>query len=295
MKKHQVFARLAILGGMLIILCACLSACSPSSAADNKISFTIPIKAGLFSQTATLRVTLLNAAQIKILHETAACTVSQDAGTKTETIHCPDGITYQKVNPEEFTFPIRQSGSSVKVTSATVRLHEQYQITIGGLSADECNSTSTSFTGMAESVEITLNGLSWATTEMACLKYITESQAIRIAVQWASSDHPFRFQGSTIPVTVAQVKLMVLAEALSFQWFPNCSLMNPDPSRYTVDMKVWAVLMDGRWPSGAPPMPTPYPTFWPSTQLVIILDAATGDVINVAVNSIQPTITPDTQ
>jgi hypothetical protein len=126
-------------------------------------------------------------------------------------------------------------------------------------------------------------------------KFISESEATQAAVQWASSAHLLRFQGSLIPVTVVLAKFMTLADAVSFQWFPDCGLMNLDPSRYPNDRMVWAVLMDGRWPSGAPPIATPFPTFFPSTELVVMLDAATGDVIDVAVNSIQPTSFPMTE
>ena len=126
-------------------------------------------------------------------------------------------------------------------------------------------------------------------------KFMSESEATQTAVQWASSEHPLRFQGSSIPVTIVQAKYMTLADAVSFQWFPDSSLMNPDPSRYSNDMMVWAVMMGGRWPSDAPPRPTPFPTFFPSTELVVILDATTGDVINVGVNSIQSTSFPMTE
>ena len=88
---------------------------------------------------------------------------------------CPPGTEYKKVTPEEFSFPIGEIGDQIKITNNNLKLGEQFRIMVTGLSADECNGRSTSYTGVATGEVINLNNLEWATTLMACVKEQTAS------------------------------------------------------------------------------------------------------------------------
>jgi hypothetical protein len=147
------------------------SACAPTTIQPaSGVTFVIPIPPEAFSPKAALQVSVWNAQQLKTLDQQAECVISHDVQTGTESIHCPEGVQYQKITPEEFVFPIQAIDKSIRFTSQTVKTGEKYQIVLRGLSSDDCNLTSATAEGTATTSTITLGKLDWMTTEMACVQ-----------------------------------------------------------------------------------------------------------------------------
>ena len=155
----------------VLLLCALASACvATSTQPATGVTFIVPVAVDTFSRQAVLQVSIWNAQQLKTLDQQAECVISHDEQTGVESIHCPAGVPYLKITPEEFVFPIQAISESVQITSQTVKTGEKYQIVLRGLSSDECNSTSGTAEGTATSSTITLENLDWMTTEMACVQ-----------------------------------------------------------------------------------------------------------------------------
>ncbi len=155
----------------VVVLCALVGACAaPAAQPATGVTFFVPVPTEAFSPKTALQVSVWNAQQLKTLDQQAECAVSHDVQTGAESIHCPEGVTYQVVTPEGFVFPIQAIKQSVRLTSQTVKMGEKYQIVLRGLSSDGCNSTSATVEGTATTSSITLGELDWATTEMACVQ-----------------------------------------------------------------------------------------------------------------------------
>jgi hypothetical protein len=168
-KKWLLF--LVGLSLLVIVMSACSVPITQSSlpAAAGNVTFVIPIEVDNFSKDATLSVRLWNAEQLAYAEENAPCAVSYDAQTGIEAIHCPEGVEYHEAMPEELAIPISNVDTNITVTSTSIRVGEKYRVQISGLSNDDCNSTSASIDGTANSQTITLENLAWMTTMMACL------------------------------------------------------------------------------------------------------------------------------
>ena len=145
-----------------------VGACSLFVPTKEKVTFTVPVQTELFSQEAILHVQIWNAKQMEIMEKQSGCIVSYEPSTKAEQIHCPEGVEYQDLSPEEFELPIYDLVDYIKVTSDVIYTGQEYEIHVYGISADNCNSTSTSFNGKAISNEVTAKHILWRTTEMAC-------------------------------------------------------------------------------------------------------------------------------
>ncbi len=155
----------------VLLLFALMSACTAApTQLTSSVTFIVPVPVETFSPKAALQVSVWNAQQLKSLDQQAECVISHDVQTGTESIHCPDGVQYQKITPEEFVFPLQAISKSVQLTSMAVKAGEKYQIVLRGLSSDDCNSTSATAEGTATSATITLGELDWMTTEMACVQ-----------------------------------------------------------------------------------------------------------------------------
>ena len=166
MKKGQLVSFV-----LIPILLSILSACAvQSSAIDStgSVTFTVPIDAEMFSEEAALRFTLWNADQLEIMKRTANCAVSYNVELQKEEIHCPEGVEYEEVTPEEIIIPVQEISISAKFESDQIRVGERYRLLITGLSNDNCNTTSASIEDMAQQVDLTFEDLGWATTEMGC-------------------------------------------------------------------------------------------------------------------------------
>jgi hypothetical protein len=150
----------------VLIMGACAAAASTPAAAGN-VTFIIPIQSSDFSPKATLHVSLWGTAQMAAADNNAPCAISQDT-QGTQTITCPDGVTYSEVKPEELSIPIGEAGTSLTIASTSIRVGEPYRVSISGLSSDSCNAASASAEGTAGSETITLESLHWMRTEMAC-------------------------------------------------------------------------------------------------------------------------------
>jgi hypothetical protein len=152
---------------LLFVFASACSATTGQPAAN--VTFVIPVPVESFSPKATLQVSVWNAQQVTMLDRQANCVVSYDPQTETEAVHCPEGVQYQKLTPEEFSFPVQAVTDSIQLTSQTVKTGEKYRIGLRGLSSDECNSTSAQVEGTATASTTTLSDLNWMTTLMACL------------------------------------------------------------------------------------------------------------------------------
>ena len=155
----------------ILILFSLLSGCDLTAAdidSTGSVTFTVPVDVAMFSDEATLRFTLWNADQLEIMKRTADCSITYDLETQTEEIHCPEGVEYEAVIPDEFTFPVQEIGEIIEVESDNIRIGEKYRLMISGLSIDNCNTTSASVEGIAQQADITIEDLVWMTTLMAC-------------------------------------------------------------------------------------------------------------------------------
>lgn len=167
--KRKYLCRLLLI--LFLILIPVLARCDDLSIqgySEKIVTFVVPISVEMFSQNAILRVSLWNEEQLEISERNSACMVSYNAQTKTQDIRCPEGIEYQEVLPEEFTFSVQEVTASIKLRSTTIRRGEKYRLLISGLSNDNCNHASADVRDVANSGTITMERLSWHTTEMAC-------------------------------------------------------------------------------------------------------------------------------
>lgn len=156
---------------IILILSSLLSGCDLTAADTDptiRVSFTVQVDVDMFSDEATLRVALWNADQLEITERTAGCSIIYDLETQTEEIHCPEGVEYEEVTPEEFTFPVQEIDEIIEVESDHIRIGEKYRLMISGLSSDNCNTTSASVEGTAQRAEMIIEDLMWMTTMMAC-------------------------------------------------------------------------------------------------------------------------------
>ena len=134
------------------------------------VTFTIKIDKSIFSaKNREIEASLYDSEQLEVSNKTNNCSVSYDAETKKETINCPPGVTYQKPNPEVFKFNLDTIGEEITINSKTVKVGENYRLALSGLSKDECNRASAGEEKKAESENIKITDLMWASTEMACL------------------------------------------------------------------------------------------------------------------------------
>jgi len=166
MKKYMLVPTL-----LLIISLAILSACSvlpPGGDAAGGTIFRVPIDGSIFAEGISLKFRLWPAEQLEIMEKTANCTVSYNAASGVEEIHCPDGVIYQAVTPEEFIIPLKDISDFAVIKSSQVRVGEKYRLQISGLSSDNCNNASASIETVAKQSDITIEDLFWASTMMAC-------------------------------------------------------------------------------------------------------------------------------
>ena len=164
----QSFVRSFLLPAALIFLAGC-SVVAPFSRSVEFVTFNVSINKEAFSPEANLRVRIWNAATLKVAESNANCAVSYNQETKTEEVHCPEGVNYREVTPEEFEFLVQDIGAEIEIKSATVTVGEMYRLQISGLASDDCNTASATVEEKARSANILIEDLMWATTLMACL------------------------------------------------------------------------------------------------------------------------------
>src|SRR5512145_1986751 len=150
-------------GMILLFMLASACATTPAQPAVG-VTFTVPVPVEAFSPTAALQVGIWNARQLEQLDRQAECVVSVDVQTQVETVHCPEGVQYQQIKPEEFVFPVQSIDQRIQLTSQSVKIGEKYQIVLRGLSRDDCNLASAMAEGTATTSTITLGNLDWMTT-----------------------------------------------------------------------------------------------------------------------------------
>ncbi len=153
---------------VLLVLSAGCSVISPDTTSDTAVSFTIAVDAGMFSDQRPVRFIFWNAEQLEIAQRNASCSVSYNAGTETEEVHCPDGVVYEQVTPTEFALLRDEIGDRVELTPGSIFVGERYRLQIAGLSSDNCNTTAASIEDVARKATVVVEDLTWMTTEMAC-------------------------------------------------------------------------------------------------------------------------------
>ena len=163
-KRHLVLFTLIF--GLLFFVISLHTALSQ----EDNVSFYIPVNTEMFSKKAEITVEIFNAKQMAALERNNSCTTSYNAQTNEEEISCPQGITYEKVDPEKFTFAVAQISEGIKVVTKTVNEGEGYRIMVSGLSNDDCNTASGGVTGVADSRNITIGEFPWAVTARGCIE-----------------------------------------------------------------------------------------------------------------------------
>ncbi len=156
---------------LLLAASSFLAGCSivaPFSRSVEFVTFSVPISKETFSPEAILRVRIWNAETLKVAENNANCAVSYNQETQTEEVHCPEGVNYREVSPEEFEFLVKDIGAEIEIRSATVTVGEKYRLQISGLASDDCNTASATVEGKARSAQVLIEDLMWATTLMAC-------------------------------------------------------------------------------------------------------------------------------
>jgi len=164
---NHAFVRSFLLPAALIFLAGC-SVVAPFSRSDEFVTFSVVINKDNFSPETSLRVRIWNAETLKVAESNANCAVSYNQETKTEEVHCPEGVNYREVTPEEFEFIVQDIGTEIEIMSATVTVGERYRLQISGLASDDCNTASASVEEKARSAQVQIDDLMWATTLMAC-------------------------------------------------------------------------------------------------------------------------------
>ncbi len=159
-----------LLASLVIGACSAFESWAPSwlRGEAQPVTFHLTIPPGSFSPEAELRVSLWTAEQVAASEKIANCAVSQDPQTGEETVQCPEGIEYQEITPETFTFPIADLSEPLVITSQSIHEGEKYLLQASGLSQDNCNMASTRVEDVARSETVRLELLDWLTTEMAC-------------------------------------------------------------------------------------------------------------------------------
>jgi hypothetical protein len=152
---------------LAFILMISLAGCSAER--QDSITLVIPIRVDRFSTQATLHVQVWNAAQIATDEANPICLIYGN-GSGILSTQCPLGKEYMIVTPEEFTFQSGEIGDQIQVVSNRLQRGEDFRISVFGLSADDCNSRSTLYSGVVNKGKIFLEDLIWSQTEMACLK-----------------------------------------------------------------------------------------------------------------------------
>jgi len=168
-RRILTFAGL-LLASLMIGACSALESWAPSflGGEAKPVTFYLTIPPDGFSPEAELRVSLWTAEQVAASEKIANCAISQDPQTGEETVQCPEGIEYQEITPETFTFPIASLSEPLAITSQRIHEGEKYLLQATGLSQDNCNMASTRYEGVARSETVRLELLDWLTTEMAC-------------------------------------------------------------------------------------------------------------------------------
>ncbi|TEU00254.1 MAG: hypothetical protein E3J30_02945 [Anaerolineales bacterium] len=164
---NHAFVRRFILPAALVFLAGC-SIVSPFGGSEELVTFNVVINKETFSPEASLRVRIWNAETLKVAESNANCAVSYNQETQAEEVHCPEGVEYREVSPEEFVFLVQDLGAEIEIKSATVTVGEKYRLQISGLASDDCNTASATVEEKARSAHILFENLMWATTLMAC-------------------------------------------------------------------------------------------------------------------------------
>ena len=138
------------------------------AAEQDGVTFRIAIDKAMFSEKAVLTVRVFNKEDLALSERMNGCTMKYNAKDKQEKAFCPEGVVYQKVEPEEFTFPVSGILEDLFVATKKLKVGEPYKISIFGLSHDNCNTASVSSQGIAGSRTLILKGLSWMETMLGC-------------------------------------------------------------------------------------------------------------------------------
>lgn len=135
---------------------------------QDAVMFRIAIDKAMFSERAILTVRVFNKEDLALSERMKGCAVKYNMKDKQQKTFCPEGVVYQKVEPEEFTFFVSGIFAELLVATKKLKVGEPYKISISGLSRDNCNEASVSSQGLAGSRTLILKDLSWMVTRLGC-------------------------------------------------------------------------------------------------------------------------------
>lgn len=154
--------------------------------ADAGVTITIDVDRARFAPGTEVNVSVMNQKNIESQRSAGSCMVGfSDAPVNipcpdgfsctstpdrpNEITICPPGVTPRAPLPvESFTFAQASIDGAVTFTARSLVQGEPYEISIGGLAADGCNSVGATMKGTLEGATMTFHPQGWAQTEMAC-------------------------------------------------------------------------------------------------------------------------------
>ncbi len=110
--------------------------------------------------------------------------------------------------------------------------------------------------------------------------YLSKEEATIRAVEVASTDE-FHFTGTIEEPTNVRAELLPFEEAITN--LQAQGFQSPSAADLLPETMVWVITMEGRWPKNFPPLQDGEPTREPYRHLAVILDAETGDRLDLSV------------
>jgi len=153
---------------LVLVFFLILFAGSSLGTAEESVTFIIEIDPNSFDPDTQIRIRIFNQEQLDKSDKISGCTVSYNPQTGQEERTCPDGISPDLPEPENFSFTIDDLHMPVVVPCRTVLSGQPYRLVISGRHRDGCNTAQASIEGIAETSRIELSNLQWAVTQMAC-------------------------------------------------------------------------------------------------------------------------------
>lgn len=164
---------------------------------DQRVTFIVPVPVELFAPNTTTTMTIYNDEQTKALSEQAACTVIHDVGSNETETDCPEGVEYQETQPEQFVFALSEIDEVIQIESQTVKIGDQFILTVSGMSKDNCNTTSGSIQAVAKSV-VTRIKPDWHTTLLACTDSSTADTPEKMGLTWGLTTYDSELDLSSV-------------------------------------------------------------------------------------------------
>ena len=156
-------ASTALAAGLALAACSHAKAGAPAG----PVTFTLSVDARAYAD-GPIQITVWNAEQLALRERAGECVVEHDAtGTRT---HCPPGVTLVEAHPEQLTLTRAELVHPITIRAASLRPGERYELAIGGIASDGCNSATALARGIATGTAMRLVDLDVMTTDLACVR-----------------------------------------------------------------------------------------------------------------------------